>query len=338
MIKIRGLDKFYEVDRRQVHALRDIHLDIASGEIFGIIGRSGAGKSTLIRTLNLLERPSRGSILMNDQDITSLDALGLVRLRQSIGMVFQHFNLLMSKTVEENIAFPIKLAGKKPDPNKINGLLDLVGLTEHRDKYPSQLSGGQKQRVGIARALANDPQLLLCDEATSALDPQTTQSILSLLLDINQRLGLTIVLITHEMNVVRTICDRVAVIEAGEIVESGSVVDIFLHPIHAATKHLLHEHGGHSALELDAALTLARGVVLQLSFTGEATHAPILDRVTQELGIRFCILQGTIGRIKHTPYGQLAVEVIDFNGKSLEDLERALQNHGVRSERLSGGM
>lgn len=337
MIKIRGLNKFYQVDGRSVVALRDIHLDIGRGEIFGIIGRSGAGKSTLIRTLNLLERPSSGAVLIDDVDITELAAADLVRLRQSIGMIFQHFNLLMSKTVAENIAFPLKIAGKAVDEDKISQLLDLVGLSAHRDKYPAQLSGGQKQRVGIARALANDPKILLCDEATSALDPQTTQSILSLLLDINQKLGLTIVLITHEMQVVRSICDRVAVIEAGEIVENASVVDIFLHPQHAATRDLLHESSGQSGAELAQALAQATRPVLRLSFTGARTHEPILDEVGRALGLRFAILQGAIGRIKHTPYGQLAVEVFDLKDKNIGAVMEAFQSRGVHCDILSEG-
>lgn len=336
MIKIRSLNKFYQVDGRSVSALRDIHLDIGRGEIFGIIGRSGAGKSTLIRTLNLLERPSSGSVVVDGVDMTALSEADLGRVRQSIGMIFQHFNLLMSKTVAENIAFPLKIAGKKIDAQKINDLLDLVGLAAHRDKYPAQLSGGQKQRVGIARALANDPKILLCDEATSALDPQTTQSILSLLRDINQQLGLTIVLITHEMQVVRSICDRVAVIDAGEIVENASVVDIFLHPQHAATRDLLHESSGQSGTELAQALAVATFPVLRLSFTGARTHEPILADIGRELALRFAILQGSIGRIKNTPYGQLVVEVVDLKEENLEALMEEFQSRGVHCQRLTG--
>ena len=337
MIRIRNLHKTYQVDGRAVTALRDINLEIGRGEIFGIIGRSGAGKSSLIRTLNLLERPSSGHIEIDGQDITALDAQGLVNLRQQTGMVFQHFNLLMARTVEENIVFPLKLAKKPIDPQHIQQLLELVGLQDHRHKYPAQLSGGQKQRVGIARALANAPKLLLCDEATSALDPQTTQAILQLLLDINRRMGLTIVLITHEMNVVKSICDRVAVIDAGEIVELGPVSEIFLHPAHPATQSMLAESGGQNEAEWQAALAMAQGTVLRLSFTGATTHQPLLHELAQQWGIAFNILHGTIGRIKDTPYGQLIVEVAQANTVDITALQDAFAARGVRTDILQQG-
>ncbi len=244
VIRIENLHKTYRAaDGREVAALADVSLEIGAGEVFGIIGRSGAGKSTLIRTLNLLERPSAGRVLIDGEDITTLDSEGLYALRRRVGMIFQHFNLLNAKTVADNIDWPLKATGHANAAERaarVKELLALVGLSEHGHKYPSQLSGGQKQRVGIARALANRPQILLCDEATSALDPETTQSILRLLLDINRQLGLTIVLITHEMQVIRTICDRVAVIDGGRIVESGRVADVFLHP--PASGHA--QHGG----------------------------------------------------------------------------------------------
>ncbi len=332
MIRIRNVNKTYTVDRRAVTALKDIQLDIGRGEIFGIIGRSGAGKSTLIRTLNLLERPSHGSIEIDGEVITELDDAGLVRLRQQVGMVFQHFNLLSSKTVLENICFPLKLAGQTPDPARINELLQLVGLEAHRDKYPSQLSGGQKQRVGIARALANSPKLLLCDEATSALDPQTTQAILKLLLEINQRLHLTIVLITHEMSVVRTICDRVAVIDGGEIVESGSVADIFLHPQHPATRDMLAETSGQDPAELNDILSDIQGPILSLTFLGAKTYEPVMEQVAREQNIHFNILHGTLGRIKHQPYGQLAIEVRELGTTTIESIVAAFERQQVRCE------
>ncbi|MBC3864118.1 methionine ABC transporter ATP-binding protein [Undibacterium jejuense] len=317
MIRIEQVQKFYQVGRggvgAQVQALRDINLQIEQGKIFGIIGRSGAGKSTLLRTLNLLERPSSGKILIDGADITQFDAEQLHGLRQRIGMVFQHFNLLSAKTIAENIDFPLKLAGsysKEQRRQRVDELLDLVGLADQRDKYPAQLSGGQKQRVGIARALANYPTLLLCDEATSALDPETTQSILRLLSDINQKLGLTIVLITHEMQVIRTICDQVAVIDAGEIVETGDVADVFLHPKHTVTQSMVAEN---LALDLDV-LQIRKerenGLLIRLTYVGAAAHEPILSRIAAQTQVQMVILQGTISRIKNTPYGQLLVELI----------------------------
>jgi D-methionine transport system ATP-binding protein len=221
VIRVENVTKTYPSRQQAAPALSDINLSVARGEIFGVIGRSGAGKSTLIRTLNLLEPPSSGQIWVDGRELTALEPSELPAVRQRIGMVFQHFNLLNAKTVAQNIAFPLKLAGglsKQAIAARVDELLDLVGLTAQGNRYPSQLSGGQKQRVGIARALANHPSVLLSDEATSALDPETTLSILHLLQDINQKLGLTIVLITHEMSVIRTLCDRVAVLERGRVV------------------------------------------------------------------------------------------------------------------------
>lgn len=312
MIKIEALEKEYVVGQRRIAALRRIDLQVEKGEIFGIIGRSGAGKSTLLRALNLLERPTAGKVIIEGEDITQYDTQQLLALRQRIGMVFQHFNLLSAKTVEQNIAFPLKLSGKyskEQRQQRVDELLELVGLSAHRHQYPSQLSGGQKQRVGIARALANYPHLLLCDEATSALDPETTQSILRLLLDINQKLGLTIVLITHEMQVIRSICDRVAVIDGGEIVESGEVVDVFLHPQHPLTQGLVAEN---QALDLELLQQLRQrenSDLLRLTYVGDATHEPILHRIAAQTSADIVILQGVIARIKNTPYGQLIVEL-----------------------------
>src|SRR5690554_3331417 len=245
MIELKNVVKVFETKEQRVTAVDHVSLQIDKGEIFGIIGRSGAGKSTLIRMLNLLERPTEGRVLIDGQDITAYGEAELRKFRQSVGMVFQHFNLLNSRTVLDNVCFPLRLAGlnRRQQRERAAEVLALVGLSEHADKYPRQLSGGQQQRVGIARALASKPQLLLCDEATSALDPETTQSILRLLVEINRDLGLTIVLITHSMDVIRTICDQVAVIEAGQVVEHGQVLDVFLYPRHDATKSLLSESG-----------------------------------------------------------------------------------------------
>lgn len=340
MIKLQNLRKDYYVKKRAVTALKRIDLTIAKGEIFGIIGHSGAGKSTLIRCINLLERPTEGTVEIDGVDLTRLGARDLQKARQSIGMIFQHFNLLSSATIYENVAFPLRLANKPQAEidRKVNELLNLVGLTEHAKKYPAQLSGGQKQRVGIARALANDPKVLLCDEATSALDPMTTHSILRLLADINKKIGITIVLITHEMGVIQEICDRVAVIDGGEIVEDGPVVEVFLRPQQPITKEFVEQV---SDFELPQELLSQHFNVpvsqremhriVQVSFLGDVTFQPIMFEVLQQSSVQFNILHGTISRMKDTPYGRLVLELT--GDKS--DLDRAvttLQNRGLDVE------
>ena len=241
MIQLTDVSKIFKTPHGEVRACQEINLEIKQGEIFGIIGFSGAGKSTLVRCINLLERPTTGSVIVDGQDLTKQKASELRQSRKKIGMIFQHFNLMPSRTVAKNVAFPLKGSGlsKQEIKQKVASLLELVELSDKASAYPSQLSGGQKQRVAIARALANDPKVLLCDEATSALDPQTTQSILKLLKDLNQKLGLTIVLITHEMAVIKEICSRVAVMEEGRIKEIGNVVDIFAHPKAEITRNFI---------------------------------------------------------------------------------------------------
>jgi D-methionine transport system ATP-binding protein len=335
LIDLENIRKTYESAGRAVNALVDVNLNIREGEVFGIIGRSGAGKSTLIRMLNLLERPTEGSVRVDGRDITAFSDAQLREYRRSVGMVFQHFNLLRSRTVMDNVCFPLRLSGmpRADREARAREVLNLVGLSDQAHKYPGQLSGGQQQRVGIARALASKPRLLLCDEATSALDPETTQSILRLLGDINQRLGLTIVLITHGMDVIRAVCDRVAVIEGGRIVETGQVLEVFLHPRHDATRALLSESG------LDGGegwRTLAQGVagrLLRLSFRGDSTATPLLSRLSRDLGLDLSILQGSVGRIKDTPYGQLVVAA-EGSGAALEALAPALDAAGVDYEVL----
>ncbi len=240
-VAMQGVYKTYSSAEGSVGALSNVALDVPAGSIFGIIGRSGAGKSTLLRMINRLESPSKGTVLVDGHDLARLDKLALVALRRRVGMVFQHFNLLSAKTVRDNVALPLVVAGVRRGEveRRVEDALALVGLQEKRDAYPSRLSGGQKQRVGIARALVSGPRILLCDEATSALDPETTLSILRLLKDLNRRLGLTIVLITHEMSVIREICDRVLVLERGEAVETGPVWQVFGEPAHPATRALL---------------------------------------------------------------------------------------------------
>ena len=240
MIELVNVEKTYYSKAGDIHALHKTNLSIKAGEIFGIIGLSGAGKSTLVRCINMLERPTGGQVFVDGSELTSMTDAQLRKARQSIGMIFQHFNLLTSRTVYQNIAFPLEIQGmsKSEIDKRVRPLLELVQLEERADYYPSQLSGGQKQRVAIARALASNPKVLLCDEATSALDPQTTKSILELLKDINKKLNLTIVLITHQMEVVKAICDRVAVIENGDLIEEGPMVDVFTNPQHPTTKEL----------------------------------------------------------------------------------------------------
>ncbi len=302
--------------------------------MFGIIRRSGAGKSTLIRLLNLLERPTTGRVMLQGRCISDLPEKDLQAVRQKIGMVFQHFNLLQSKSVLDNVCFPLRLAGmdRQQQRSRAQEVLELVGLADQMSKFPRQLSGGQQQRVGIARALANRPQLLLCDEATSALDPETTQAILRLLQQINQSLGITIVLITHSMDVIRRICHRVAVIERGELVETGDVLDVFLHPVHATTRSLLDQSGN----DVDGWRVMVRdtgGRILRLSFKGEAAIAPLISRISRDLSLDVSILQGSIGQINATPYGQMVVQV-QGAAQALLQLEAKLLALGVQYEEL----
>ncbi|MCH8498757.1 MAG: methionine ABC transporter ATP-binding protein [Marinobacter sp.] len=322
MIQFEDVHKAYQVAGRAVPALQPTSLTIHAGEVFGIVGHSGAGKSTLVRLINLLERPTGGRIIINGEDVTGFDADDLRAFRRKVGMIFQHFNLLSSKTVEDNIAFPMKLAGvysRAEIRSRVDELLARVGLTDHAHKYPAQLSGGQKQRVGIARALACRPSILLCDEATSALDPQTTQSVLRLLAEINRELGLTIVLITHEMDVVRRVCDRVAVMDAGKVVEMGAVTDVFLHPQHPTTRDFVFESENIDREERQQDLAHAEGRILRLTFRGESTYKPLLGQVARDSGVDFSILSGRIDHIKETPYGQLTLSLVGG------DLARAMQ-------------
>jgi len=321
------------VGGKLVPALHPVDLTIEAGEVFGIIGHSGAGKSTLLRLVNLLERPTAGKVFIDGRDVTGAQGAELRRLRSGIGMIFQHFNLLASRTVAENVAFPLRLHAGTDSAGvtaRVSELLDLVGLAEHAHKYPAQLSGGQKQRVGIARALANRPGILLCDEATSALDPQTTASVLELLADINRRLGLTIVLITHEMDVIRRVCDRVAVLDAGRVVELGTVADVFLHPQHATTRRFVAEadHREGRGPEFPG----VDGPLYRLSFRGDATYSPLLSRVVRDTGVEYNLLSGRVDRIKDTPYGQLTLAM---HGERLDDALAQIRAAGVDIEEVA---
>ncbi|MBI6951802.1 D-methionine transport system ATP-binding protein [Pseudomonas sp. TE6288] len=313
MIEFQNVHKTYRVAGRDIPALNPTSLTIEDGQVFGLIGHSGAGKSTMLRLINRLEEPSGGKIVVDGEDVTAFDSNQLRRFRQQVGMIFQHFNLLASKTVADNVALPLVLAGELSRgeiDKRVTELLARVGLSEHAKKYPAQLSGGQKQRVGIARALSTNPKILLCDEATSALDPQTTASVLQLLAEINRELKLTIVLITHEMDVIRRVCDRVAVMDAGQIVEQGPVADVFLHPQHATTKRFVQEDEQVDENEQRDDFAHVPGRIVRLTFQGCATYAPLLGTVARETGVDYSILAGRIDRIKDIPYGQLTLALI----------------------------
>jgi len=317
LIQINNLSKIYSGGEQEVMALKDVNLTVNQGEIFGIIGLSGAGKSTLIRCINMLEEPTTGNILINGQDVTLMNNQELRQLRQKIGMIFQHFNLLSSRTVFDNVIFPLEIAGipEKKARQKVGELLELVGLSDKARVYPEQLSGGQKQRVGIARALANEPFLLLSDEATSALDPQTTRSILKLLKDINRQLGLTILLITHDMNVIKDACDRVAVIDNSRIVEVGDVLSIFSNPgtptsrsfINTIINKEIPEEILHRSVA-DNGSTASR--LIRVSFIGTSAGEPLMSTMLQKYNVKANILYGNIDRVKDTPFGNLTLELI----------------------------
>ena len=324
MIELKQIQKVYEGAVR-VEALKEINVTIQEGEIFGVIGQSGAGKSTLIRCINMLERPTSGTVIVDGVDLTKLNTVELREERKHIGMIFQHFNLLSSRTVYENVAFPLELQGlsKEEIRERILPILDIVKLSDRLDNYPSQLSGGQKQRVGIARALASNPKVLLCDEATSALDPQTTKSILALLKDINRRLNLTIVLITHEMNVIKEICDRVAVIEGGTIIEEGPVVDVFTEPKQATTKEFVsaiitHDLPEDALAHLTMNETWVEGAnpIVRLTFKGNVTDEPVVASIIRKFDTDVSILFGGVDYIQDMNFGHLIVELKGDRAKS----------------------
>ncbi|MFG1463762.1 methionine ABC transporter ATP-binding protein [Xanthobacter sp. DSM 24535] len=300
----------------EVAALSDVDLAVPEGAIVGVIGRSGAGKSTLIRLVNGLERPTAGRIVVDGTDITALSETGLREARRSIGMIFQHFNLLARRTAFENIALPLEIAGvsRREIKARVEPLLDLVGLADKRDRYPAELSGGQKQRVGIARALATRPRVLLSDEATSALDPETTNQILALLRKVNADLKLTVLLITHEMAVIKAVANRVAVLDGGRIVEDGPTFDIFAHPRHATTKAFISAITG-AALPAQVADRLRRertqdaNAVLRIVFTGTHATDPVLSRISRLLGVDVNIIQAQVDDIAGAPFGVIVVSV-----------------------------
>ena len=321
LIEIRDLKKVYPVPGAEVVALDKINLTINRGEIYGIIGMSGAGKSSLIRCLNRLDTPTEGSVLIDGKNVLTMNRKELLATRRKVSMIFQQFNLLMQKTVARNIRYPLEISGvpKKKADERVLELLQIVGLEDKHDAYPIQLSGGQRQRVAIARALASDPEVLLCDEATSALDPMTTQSILTLLQDINKRLGITIVLITHEMAVIRQICTRVAILDGGVIAEEGTVDDVFVHTKSAAGKRLF---GVIASENEDEEPDVA---ALRIVFDATQAQKPLIAALVRECGVDVNILAADIKRVGGKQYGQMLIESPlneSLRGKVIEYLRK----------------
>ena len=332
-----GVEKIYSSAAGPVHALKNISLDVPAGAIYGIIGRSGAGKSSLLRTINRLEKPTGGKVLVDGQDISVLDEDALVALRRRIGMIFQHFNLLSAKTVWGNVALPLIVAGvpRRQIEERVAEVLSLVGLEGKESTYPSRLSGGQKQRVGIARALVHRPEILLCDEATSALDPETTLSILGLLKDINRRLKLTIILITHEMSVIREICDHVLVLDEGEIAEAGPVWRIFGNPQHSATQALLRPLNREIPEDIAKHLRSSprnehSQAIWELVYTGEGGLEPDLSRIASATGASVRLLQSSLDRIEGRVHGRLLIAVRRTGSNPTVPLQFADLAHQVR--------
>ncbi|MDO5483818.1 MAG: ATP-binding cassette domain-containing protein [Desulfovibrionaceae bacterium] len=327
IIRIQGLEKSFISGDTDIYALRGIDLDIGKGDIFGIIGKSGAGKSTLVRCINMLERPTGGSVFFEGQDLCSLSDTALREARRSMGMIFQQFNLLMQRTALQNVCFPLELIGTKPDAARARAqeLLELVGLAARMDAYPSQLSGGQKQRVAIARALATNPRVLLCDEATSALDPATTDSILALIKDINRQMGITAVVITHEMSVIEKICSHVAIISKGVIMEQGLVEDIFFHPRSEAARRLVLP---------EALQNLPDGRFYRLIFNGRASCEPVIANMVLECGCPVNIMYADTRDINGVAFGQMVLELPERE-ESRQRIMAYARAHHIMLEEMS---
>lgn len=341
MIELKKVDVTFEDERQTVNAVQNVTLSVAKGDIYGIVGYSGAGKSTLVRTINLLQRPTAGQVIVDGEDLSALPPKSLRTARKKIGMIFQHFNLMRARTVAGNIAYPLKHSGlsKKEMDKKIDELLELVGLSDKKHTYPSQLSGGQKQRVAIARALANDPEVLLCDEATSALDPKTTSSILELLKKLNKKLSLTIVIITHEMQVVKEICNKVAVMDDGKVVEKGDLVSLFTEPKEALTHEFID-----TATHIDKALEKIRkhptllelteeDVLASITYVGKSTSTPLIASLYAQFGVTTNILYGNVEILQQTPVGNLIV-VLSGEKKQREKAIAFLESNHVKVSQL----
>ena len=317
LIQIKDLHKVFKIKGRDVIALEGINLTVKEGEIFGIIGLSGAGKSTLVRCINFLEKPTSGAVVFDGQDLNTLSDKELRKARQQMGMIFQQFNLLMQRTALENVCFPLELAGVKKDEavKRAQELLEIVGLSERANAYPVQLSGGQKQRVAIARALATNPKVLLCDEATSALDPQTTASILALLKKLSKEMGITVIIITHEMSVIEEVCSRVAIIANHRIAEVGSVQEIFTHPKTDATRHLVYREE-----EDPVTYRPGEGRFLRVVYNGSNALEPIIAKMILDLKIPVNIIHANLRTIEGDTYGDMVIQLPD-----LVESERAMR-------------
>lgn len=341
MIEFQGVSKEFETNGTTIKAVDNVNLSIKKGEIFGVIGLSGAGKSTLIRCVNLLERPSEGKIFIRDKDILSLSKPELINVRRKVGMIFQHFHLLESKTVYHNVGFPLSLAGvpKREIKKKVDELLEFVGLSDKAKHYPDQLSGGQKQRVGIARALATSPEILLCDEATSALDPQTTKSILDLLRKVREEYNITILMITHEMQVIKEICNRVAVIEDGKIIEEGTIFDVFSNPQEPTTRNfvktVMNDEIPSSILSIiDSYEGTSR--IYRLTFIQDSAGFPVLSDVAKKFNVHTNILFGQITELQGTPFGNLIVELQGEDSEILKAIDYAGSRVAVKEVLTDG--
>jgi D-methionine transport system ATP-binding protein len=331
LIQIKGLVKEFISQNNKVTALSDINLKIGKGDIYGIIGMSGAGKSTLVRCINFLEKPTRGTVIIGDKDLSKLNDAQLRKVRQKVGMIFQQFNLLMQRNVEDNICFPLEINGisKNEGRKRAAELLELVGLSDKRKAYPTQLSGGQKQRVAIARALATNPEILLCDEATSALDPTTTRSILELLKDINKKLGITIIIITHEMAVVEEICDYVAIVDNGRLAEEGRVEEVFSNPKTEAAKKLVYHSGSSTVREMNGKRCI------RIVFDGKSSFEPVIANMVLECRAQVNILFADTKDIKGQAFGQMILQLPE--DEMLGDkIINYLKNKNVNVEELIG--
>lgn len=311
LIDIQGLTKTYGEGAQKVEALKGVDISIQAGEIYGVIGLSGAGKSTLIRCINRLESATSGQVRVDGRDLMAMSKAELQLAREQMGMIFQHFNLLSSRTVAANVAFPMEIAGRRKAEitQRVSELLEMVGLEDKAQAYPAQLSGGQKQRVGIARALANSPKILLCDEATSALDPQTTQAILALIQSVKIKLGLTVVLITHEMRVITEICDRVAVMEGGLVIEEGRVAEVFSRPRHPTTKTFVESVISSKDSSSEWGYQ-PQGTLVRILFIGPSAGEPVLSSLIRRFKVEANILQGDIGHLQKEPFGTMIIDLI----------------------------
>ncbi len=339
MIRLENVSKTFTDSNKEVHAVNNVSLTINDGDIFGIIGFSGAGKSTLVRCINLLEKPTVGKVFVDDAEITALSGKELRKARKKIGMIFQHFNLMPSRTIFGNVAYPLRGSGlsKEEIKEKVHHLLELVGISEKENAFPSQLSGGQKQRVAIARALANDPNILLCDEATSALDPQTTKSILNLLQQLNQTLGITVVVITHEMAVVKEICNRVAVMDHGDVVEEGEVFHVFASPKEPLTRSFIKTTSNLQKIEeLIAAdspvvATKKGELIVRLSYVEKNTSEPLISTVTQKFGIILNIVFADVEIVQNAPIGG-TVAIVSGESSRIDEALQYLRDKNVGVE------